>query len=87
MSQAYHCRPSSILGITEGLPAFAVDRAVLTFAKTIEAEQDKAVRNLPKNTSEASIAQRRQAVLDHFLRIDRATAGRYADPAKAQRRR
>jgi hypothetical protein len=81
MSQAYHVRPSAILGITEGLPAYAVDRAVWTFARAIEAAQEEAVKRLPKKATEALQTSTRTRVLDVFLGVDRATAGRYADPA------
>lgn len=82
MSQAYHARPSSILGISEGLPAFAVDRAVLAFAKNVESEQEVAVGRLPKNAKEATINFTRQRVLDAFLGIDPVAApGRFRDPA------
>jgi hypothetical protein len=80
MSQAYHCRPSSILGVTEGLPAFGIDRATWIFAKNVEAEQEKAVDRLPSNATEASKKLVREHVLDVFLGVMSRT-GRYRDPA------
>jgi len=82
MSQAYHCRPSALLGITEGLPAFGIDRAVWMFAKAVEAEQETAVGRLPKNAKEATQAFVRERVLNTFLGVDVSSGtGRFRDPA------
>lgn len=81
LSQAYHTKPSSILGVTEGLPAFAIDRAVWTFAREISNAQEVAVGRLPKNAKDATVSYVRDRVLHTFLGLDNAdTPGRFKEP-------
>lgn len=67
MSQDMHCRPSSLMGATDPLVAFYADRAVWTFAKSINEEMDAAVTRLPKNAKDAAHQRAKQRVLDQFL--------------------
>lgn len=82
MSQAYRVRPSQLLGVSDAVRAYHVDRAVFTFASTVENAQETAVGRLPKNAKEATHAHVRQMVLDKYLGLDAGEAkGRFADPA------
>lgn len=86
MSQAYHARPSQLLGVSDDTHAWMVDRAVWTFARAVENDQEVAVGRLPKNAKPSTQDHVRQRILDQYLGID-AAPGRYADPASASRRR
>jgi hypothetical protein len=81
MSQAYHTKPSDVLGVG-GFAAFAIDRGIHRFAITIEREQDIAAGRLPSKAKEATVTHVRQRVLDAFLNVETVTTpGRFADPA------
>jgi hypothetical protein len=59
-----------------------LDRAVWTFAVSVEAEQEAMVGRLPKNAKPEAQDRVRQTVLDAFLDIDHTKApGRFRDPA------
>lgn len=82
MAQAYHVRPSALLGLEPADPrAFALDRAVMHFGSSIEQDQEAAEKALPKKASETMRAHVRQRVLDTYLGVDPAnTPGRFRDP-------
>lgn len=87
MCQGYHVRPSDLLRVSDSFVAFAVDRAVWTFAAAIEQDQEDAVRHLPKNAKETTHNHVRQRVLDSYLGIDPTTTpGRFRDPGNTRRR-
>lgn len=68
MAQDLGVRPSAVAGIDSRLAsAFYFDRALWTFAKIIEDEQEKAVNRLPKSAKEGAHVRARQKVLDRFL--------------------
>lgn len=88
MSKAFGQRPSALLAIAEPFHAFSFDRAVWTFATAVEADMDAAEKRLQAKASETMRALARQRTWDSYMGIDTASApGRFADPAKGQRRR
>jgi hypothetical protein len=59
----------------------SLDRAVWTFATSLEEDQERAVNRLPKNAKDATIAHTKQRVLDQYLGIDTAKVkGRFKTP-------
>lgn len=72
MAQSMRCRPSSLLGIADPIVAFYTDRAVWTFATTIENDMEAAAERLPKNAKEKTQQRAKQRVLDAFLGIEDA---------------
>lgn len=88
MAEAYHARPSAILGVGDPFAAFCVDRAVLTLVQAIQNDQEVAVGRLPKNAKQATQDMVRQRVLDSYLGIDPAKVkGRFRDPGSTGRKR
>ena len=82
MSQAYKCRPSELLGVTDSLVAFYTDRAAYTLASEIENEMELATKRLPSNAKEAAHTRARQRILDSYLGIeDSAQPNRFRSPA------
>jgi hypothetical protein len=61
---------SGLLGIADAFVAYCVNRAVWTFARTLEAEQEQAVSRLPKNAKPAAETRARQRIIDEFLGIE-----------------
>ena len=70
MATEMHCRPSTLLGVTDRWVAFCTDRAVYLFASTIRNEMDEAEARLPKNAKDAAHARARQRVLDEYLGVE-----------------
>lgn len=88
MAREFRTRPSALLGVADSYHAFSLDRAVWTFGTAVEADMEAAEKHLPKKASESMRALSRQRVWDSYMGIDTAkTPGRFADPAKAKRRR
>lgn len=77
MSQAFHARPSELLGVTNPVTAFYLDRAVHGIGAEIEGEMEMAVENV-KSTKDAH--RQSQAILNKWLRS--SGGARYRDPAK-----
>lgn len=82
MAQDLGVRPSAVAGIDSRFAAaFYFDRALWTFAKVIEDEQEKAVSRLPTSAKEKAHVRARQKVLDRFLNTEpTAEAGRFRSP-------
>jgi hypothetical protein len=89
MASTLHVRPSELLGVSGTEPrALFLDRAVMYFGRTVEADQEAAEKRLPKKASEGMRQSVRQRVLDQYLGIDSATVpGRFRDPATSGHRR
>lgn len=69
MAKDYASRASQLLGISDGFVAHCLDRAVWTFAKTVENEMEVAVTRLPKNAKPSAETRARQRVIDQYLGI------------------
>jgi len=69
LSQSLRVRPSDALGLRDRFVAFCVDRAVWTFAKTVEEAMDQAESRLPKNAKDRAHVNARQRVLDQYLGV------------------
>jgi len=84
MAQDLRCRPSSLMGVTDSLYAFYLDRSIWTFASTINAEMDAAVTRLPKSAKESAHRRARQRVLDQYLGYEEQSATRFRAPSTVQ---
>lgn len=83
MAQTFHVRPSELLGLRGNDPrALFLDRAITFFGRSIEDDQESAVKRLPKKASETMQTNARRRILDAYLGIDPTTTpGRFRDPA------
>jgi hypothetical protein len=83
MSQDLRVRPSVVLGASDPLTAFAVDRAVWSFARVIQSEQEAATKRLPQNAKTSAHERANQRVLDKFLGVGLVEEpGRFRSPGK-----
>jgi hypothetical protein len=82
MSQAMRCRPATLLGVTDPLVAFYLDRACWSFASTVEREQETAVNRLPKNAKDAAHTRARQRILDQYLGVEEIPSDRFRSISK-----
>lgn len=84
MAQDMHCRPSDLLGMTDSLVAFYVDRATWTFASVIRQEMDAATTRLPKNAKESAHRRAQQRVLDQYLGHQEVEVSRFRAPSNTR---
>jgi hypothetical protein len=83
-SQAFHCRPSELLGLEDKLIAYFFDRGIWFFGSHVESEVDKAGEGAArgvksKGNREALVNGARQRALDKLL--DGKTAkSKFRDP-------
>jgi hypothetical protein len=82
MAQSFSTRPSELAGSPDVFTAFCLDRAVWTFGRGVETAMDEAENRLPKSAKDKTRQNTRQRVLDRFLGVDQATAGRFRNPQK-----
>ncbi len=73
-------RASAVLGIADPLTAYCVDRALWTFARVIEEEQEAATKRLPKNAKDTTHARARERVLEKYLGIEMSEKGKFRSP-------
>jgi hypothetical protein len=78
MSQTYQVRPSELLGLTNKLHSYFLDRAVFRFGGAIDEDLEIATRNVKTDSQRA---QKQQMVLRRWDVIEEGTKGRFRDPA------
>jgi len=79
LSQTYNTRPSVILGISEGFPAFCIDRATAYFASVVTEHMDEVEGALPKGASKQLRDSTRQGILNGYLGIEEEVQGKYRE--------
>jgi hypothetical protein len=75
-------RPSVVLGLgpADSFTAYCIDRALWTFSRVIEDEQEKATDRLPQSAKPAAHQRARTRVLEKYLGIDPKVEGKFRSP-------
>jgi hypothetical protein len=78
MAEAYHCRPSELLGISNKLHAYFLDRAVFYFGAAIDSDLEASTRTAKTDMQRQ---QKRNMVLNRWKVNAEGAKGRFRDPA------
>lgn len=82
MAEKMHCRPSTVLGVSDPAIAFCVDRATLTLVRAIEEDMDAREKRLPDSAKASTREKARQRVLDQYMGVELAEeTGRFRAPS------